>query len=189
MSNYTPKTRLEKILMGVEITARSGLEKAVKAAMASIASAVELPVVSSTHNGKVLKVSGGKWAVGTDNAGDTLPAVTAADNGSVLSVVSGAWAKDGRVLEATGTTEKADDKDTFTLNVTAQALYEAALAGKLLHATIGEGASALDAVLPIEVFHNASGYIIKLRCDTNSADKFFMYQGNGSGETVTLTEV
>ena len=33
MSNYTPKTRLEKILMGVNIAARNGLEKAVKHAL------------------------------------------------------------------------------------------------------------------------------------------------------------
>ena len=49
----------------------------------------QLPAVKTTDNGSVLKVSGGKWAIGTD-AG--LPAVTAADNGSILKVVDGAWA-------------------------------------------------------------------------------------------------
>ena len=36
------------------------------ATVAATATAAELPKVSSSDNGKVLKVSGGKWAVGTD---------------------------------------------------------------------------------------------------------------------------
>lgn len=36
------------------------------ATVASTAVAKELPTVSSTNNGKVLKVVDGKWAIGTD---------------------------------------------------------------------------------------------------------------------------
>ena len=39
------------------------------ATQAAIATAPELPTVSSTNNGKVLKVVDGKWAIGTDNTG------------------------------------------------------------------------------------------------------------------------
>lgn len=53
-----------------------------------ILNAPTLPSVSSTDNGKILKVSGGKWAKGSPE----LPAVTADDNGKVLMVVEGVWA-------------------------------------------------------------------------------------------------
>ncbi len=52
--------------------------------------AKELPAVTSSDNGKVLKVSGGKWGKGTETT--ELPTVTADDNGKVLMVVDGAWA-------------------------------------------------------------------------------------------------
>lgn len=54
------------------------------------ASVTELPAVDSGDNGSVLKVSGGKWAKGTETV--ELPAVTAENNGQVLMVVEGQWA-------------------------------------------------------------------------------------------------
>ena len=51
----------------------------------------ELPAVSASDNGKVLKVVSGAWAKGAET--QELPAVSASDNGKVLKVVSGAWAK------------------------------------------------------------------------------------------------
>lgn len=39
------------------------------ATQAAAATAPELPAVTSTNNGKVLKVVDGKWAIGTDNTG------------------------------------------------------------------------------------------------------------------------
>ena len=54
------------------------------------AETVELPAVSSTNNGKILKVADGKWAIGSETV--ELPAVTGDDNGKVLMVVEGAWA-------------------------------------------------------------------------------------------------
>lgn len=50
-----------------------------------------LPAVSSSDNGKVLKVVSGAWAKGAET--QELPAVSTSDNGKVLKVVSGAWAK------------------------------------------------------------------------------------------------
>jgi len=88
--SFVPRTRLEKILCGLDVTPRTRTEKAVKEAMESIDSAVELPKVTTNDNGKVLKVTSGKWKKGDDN--DSLPVVTAADNGKVLKVVDGAWA-------------------------------------------------------------------------------------------------
>lgn len=37
------------------------------ATVAATATAKELPAVTTSDNGAVLKVSGGKWAIGTDN--------------------------------------------------------------------------------------------------------------------------
>lgn len=62
--SFEPKTRLEKILCGVSgaaDNARTRIEKAVAVAMTSIASAVELPIVTTTDNGEFLGVSSGKW--------------------------------------------------------------------------------------------------------------------------------
>lgn len=50
----------------------------------------ELPTVSSNDNGKILKVSSGKWNKGNETV--ELPTVTASDDGKVLLVVDGAWA-------------------------------------------------------------------------------------------------
>lgn len=51
----------------------------------------ELPGVSSSDNGKVLSVVGGKWTPSEIPSGN-LPVVSAADNGKVLGVVNGEWA-------------------------------------------------------------------------------------------------
>lgn len=64
------------------------LINAIAALIASGATA-ELPAVTTTDNGKILLVSGGKWAKG--DAPTELPAVTADDNGKVLKVADGAW--------------------------------------------------------------------------------------------------
>ena len=39
------------------------------ATVAEAATAKELPVVTADDNGKVLKVAGGKWSIGTDATG------------------------------------------------------------------------------------------------------------------------
>ena len=49
-----------------------------------------LPTVSSTDNGKILKVDNGVWAVGAAPSG--LPSVSSTDNGKMLQVSNGAWA-------------------------------------------------------------------------------------------------
>lgn len=58
-------------------------------AILAAAEAPNLPAVTSSNNGKVLKVVSGKW-----KAADVaeLPAVTGDDDGKVLMVVEGAWA-------------------------------------------------------------------------------------------------
>ena len=54
-------------------------------------SVTELPEVSGADNGSVLKVSGGKWAKGSETV--ALPAVTSENAGQVLMVsAEGQWA-------------------------------------------------------------------------------------------------
>ena len=48
-----------------------------------------LPSVTTTDNGKVLKVVNGGWEPSTGGSG--LPSVTTTDNGKVLKVVDGGW--------------------------------------------------------------------------------------------------
>lgn len=52
----------------------------------------ELPAVTSTNNGKILKVVEGKWALADDSNTIELPAVTADNAGQVLKVdAEGHW--------------------------------------------------------------------------------------------------
>lgn len=51
---------------------------------------VELPVVTSSNNGQILKVDNGAWVVG--NAPTGVPDVTASENGYILQVSNGVWA-------------------------------------------------------------------------------------------------
>ena len=50
---------------------------------------IELPTVTSTNNGEILKVENGAWTVGAAPTG--VPDVTASDNGRVLQVNNGEW--------------------------------------------------------------------------------------------------
>lgn len=72
-----------------DITLTPDMIKAI-AAYISGGGAAELPTVTTTDNGKVLTVAGGKWTAAAPTA--ELPAVTATENGEVLTVVEGAWA-------------------------------------------------------------------------------------------------
>lgn len=60
------------------------------AATIAAGSAAELPTVTSSNNGEILTVSGGKWVSAAPAS--QLPAVSGDDDDKVLTVVSGAWA-------------------------------------------------------------------------------------------------
>lgn len=90
---------LEKLAGKVDSEGAAGkaltYEDSVTASLDRIAEKFEtssgsLPKVTSINNGKILKVTNGKWAIGVAPIG--LPSVSAKDNGKVLKVVDGAWA-------------------------------------------------------------------------------------------------
>ena len=68
---------------------------------------VALPTVTAENNGAILKVSGGKWAIGADNDTAELPTVSGANNGQVLTVVEGVWTAAALPGEQTEQTEPA----------------------------------------------------------------------------------
>ena len=108
--SFEPRTGLEKILCGAAYTARTRLEKAVKTAMDSIASAVELPTVSNTDNGKILGVSSGKW--------------------QKVSPV------DYSPFAVTATASQSGEATVLTLNKKASALYDAVASGRMVKITL-----------------------------------------------------
>lgn len=57
--------KLYKVITGQE--SRNSAAKIISDLADNWSSSNELPAVSSTNNGKVLKVSSGKWAIGTDD--------------------------------------------------------------------------------------------------------------------------
>jgi hypothetical protein len=158
MGNYTPKTRLEKILTGAAITPRNGLEKAVAAAMASIASALELPVVSAEDNGDLLGVDGGKWKKVAPPAPPQL------------------------VFETTGTMgEDTDHKETITLNKTAEELYDAIAGGKtvVIAGTVMTGGGAT-----VDVVFVSSASCSKMTVDATSVYSFRFVGADGTASSV-----
>ena len=78
----------EDIAGGVPVADYTTIPDVIEACSQIAGSTIELPAVSGSDNGKVLKVIEGEWAKGTD---ESLPAVTADDNGKVLKVADGAW--------------------------------------------------------------------------------------------------
>lgn len=67
-----------------------------------------LPVVSSTDNGKILKVSSGAWSVQSETK--ELPTVSGIDNGKLLGVSNGAWAKVSAPTELPSVTSSDEGK-------------------------------------------------------------------------------
>lgn len=77
-------------LPAVTTTQNGKILKVVSGEWKAASEKTELPSVSGSDNGAVLLVSSGKWAKGT--LAKELPAVTGEDDGKVLKVVNGAWA-------------------------------------------------------------------------------------------------
>ena len=81
------------------------LDSVEKEKIEAILEAPNLPSVSSTDNGKILKVANGKWAKGNETV--ELPSVTGTDNGKILKVSNGEWSKESETVELPAVT--ADD--------------------------------------------------------------------------------
>lgn len=67
-----------------------------------------VPEVTSSDNGKILKVVDGEWA--TANESEELPSVSSSDNGKILKVASGAWAAADETTELPAVTSSDNDK-------------------------------------------------------------------------------
>lgn len=66
---------------------------------------LEVPTVTASNNGEILKVENGAWTVGEAPTG--VPDVTASDNGKVLQVSNGAWtAQDALPTTMVGATDQ-----------------------------------------------------------------------------------
>lgn len=74
----------------------------------------ELPSVSGSDNGKVLKVVNGAWTA--DTLPNNLPAVSSSDNGKILKVSNGAWDKGDESTELPAVTTNDDGKALFVEN-------------------------------------------------------------------------
>ena len=73
---------------GTDIPDNMEIPAALMKIATAAASTIELP--AATTNGQVLTASGGKWVSAAIPS--QLPAVSETDNGSVLKVVEGVWA-------------------------------------------------------------------------------------------------
>ena len=66
---------------------------------------LQVPTVTASNNGEILKVENGAWVVGQAPTG--VPDVTASDNGSILQVSNGAWtAQDALPTTMVGATDE-----------------------------------------------------------------------------------
>jgi hypothetical protein len=64
---------------------------------------LQVPTVTASNNGEILKVENGQWTVGQAPTG--VPDVTTSDNGKILQVSNGAWtAQDSMPTTMTGAT-------------------------------------------------------------------------------------
>lgn len=168
--SFVPKTRLAKILCGVETTAKTHIEKAVAVAIDSL---VGLPKVTSSDNGKVLLVKSGKWQKG--RASDCAP------------------------LEASGVMSKnGEDKEVITLNKTAEELFAAAQSGRYVkvttEVTIGTEPNVVTAeaitIGPINASMLTSGdYVAYSFALITAENSVFRAENIAANATVVLTEV
>ena len=143
--SYEPRTRLEKILCGVSgaaEAARTRIEKAVAVAMTSIASAVELPVVTDADDGLLLGVVMGKWSkVAT-------PSVVPYELEGTLNGETGA----------------------MTLaNITASALYDVSAEGKTVKITIDLGGSEIAIICGMTAQKASGNYDFAMIASTGTA--------------------
>ena len=119
----------------------------------------ELPTVSTTDNGDVLKVVSGKWAKGEESK--ELPAVSSTDNGNVLTVVEGAWAKSapsggGGLLVETTFVDVSQYVKGFVSDIDADDIVEAFTSGQNV---VVHFPHALGGYIPAETYVPIAVYV------------------------------
>jgi len=95
----TIKANLQELLFKVTgvVSKRQTVSGVIKELADNWSASNGLPKVTSSDNGKVLKVVTGAWAKAAETA--ELPSVTASDNGKILGVSEGAWAAVAKTVE------------------------------------------------------------------------------------------
>jgi hypothetical protein len=110
-----------------------------------VAKDTRLPAVSSTDNGKILKVSSGAWSVQSETK--ELPTVSSTDNGKLLGVSNGAWAKVSAPTELPSVTSSDEGK---VLQVNSSGSWVAGVAGGGITETVlFSGSSNLNSPVPL----------------------------------------
>lgn len=149
-----------------------------------------LPAVTSTDNGKVLKVVSGAWDKGDAPTG--LPTVTASDNGAFLGVSEGAWGKVDNpctMAEVHGEIGTLQDKTIITLSITAAQLAAMCSNGKLLKLDFALSESiTVTCCLPVICLttDNDGSVSYVFRVDT---DKTYRTTSLGANDSVVFIEV
>lgn len=156
------------------LTTSSEVITAMESVAASAAS--ELPVVTSSDNGKALVVSGGKWTKGNE-----LPVVTASDNGKLLGVNQGVWGsveKDTIVIPCEVNNTKVEPKSDAPLR-NQDEIFNAITSGKNIVMVVAPDSDHMNIYRLSD--YTIAGKVFNLIACISSSTNVIVKQISGSG--------